>query len=278
MSIVYPIDADCSYQCRDTPLALWHCGAENADVGVWFVWHGDSIARRTFLDVFETVAARLVFDLAALDRFCRRFDFVHEHRKCVFYDVVLQLPDDQRRLIRLTYVAKHRVGDRFDWSDLAHFEGRAWLAPSLLVVNSGLWDLLYERNVTAYNSNLPLALDHAFASHARTIVWMGIPALDAEHLPEWKCAFLTESAIRSYNEYTLGVIRDRSNAAPAASPIRFLDVFALTDLKSTLAFGHTTQLDSIQQAELFRTEDGIHRPGPISRTIAQLQLELACHR
>lgn len=240
---------------------------------MWFVWHGDSIARRTFVDVFETVAARLVFDLAALDRFCRRFDFVHEHRKCVLYDVVLQLPDQRHRLIRLTYVAKHRVGDRFDWTDLAHFEGRAWQAPALLVVNSGLWDLLYERNVTAYNSNLPLALDHARASRARTIVWLAIPALDAEHLPEWKSVFLTESAIRSYNDYTLAVIRDRYSAA---TPIRYLDTFALTNVNSALAFGRLALVGSIQQAELFRTEDGIHRPGSISKTIAQLQLELSC--
>jgi hypothetical protein len=275
---VYPLPSNCWYQCRDSPLALWQCGAQVRsevssrsavdDIGVWFVWHGDSIARRTFVDVFETIAARLVFDLAALDRFCRRFDQVHEHRKCVFYDVVLQLPDKHHRLIRLTFVAKHRVSDSFDWRDLQHFEGRAWRAPALLVVNSGLWDLLYERNVTAYNANLPLAIDHALASHAAAVVWMAIPALDVDHLPEWKQPFLTESAIRAYNDHTQSVVRSRN--------IRWLDTFAMCDFATALTFGRLSLVGALQQAELFKTDDGIHRPGSISKTIAQLQFELTC--
>jgi hypothetical protein len=272
--LVYPTRSNCWYQCRDSPLALWQCGATAAassrDVGVWFVWHGDSIARRTFVDVFETVAARLVFDLAALDRFCRRFDLVHDHRKCVLYDVVLQLPDKQHRLIRLTFVAKHRVADTFDWRALQHFEGRAWRAPALLVVNSGLWDLLYERNVTAYNANLPLAIDHALAARAAAVVWMAIPALDADHLPDWKRPFLTESAIRAYNEHTLAVVRR------APRTIRWLDTFALCDFATALTYGRLPLVGALQQAELFKTADGIHRPGSISKTITQLQFELTC--
>jgi hypothetical protein len=151
---------------------------------------------------------------------------------------------------------------------LQHFEGRAWRAPALLVVNSGLWDLLYERNVTAYNANLPLAIDHALASRAAAVVWMAIPALDADHLPEWKQPFLTESAIRAYNEHTQSVVR--------AHNIRWLDTFALCDVATALTFGRLPLVGALQQAELFKTEDGIHRPGPISKTIAQLQFELTC--
>ena len=259
----------CAYSCRSTAESVLRCAVgDDVHRDAWLVWHGDSIARRTYIDVIEMLAGRLLVDLDALASSCREWALVNQRRKCVHYDHVLELSD--RRLLRVTFVAKHRVGQLCDWDSLRHFEGTAW-TPSLLVVNSGLWDLLYERNASDYRRELPAAVAHALSSGARSVVWLAIPKLDAAHLPDWKQPFLTDAAIRELNAATLAVL-----AAQREPRLRWLDAYALTDEARADSFGRLPRLDAAARAFLYKTEDGIHRPGPLSRTLAQLQLELTC--
>lgn len=269
--VAYPsADATrCAYTCRASAESVVRCAVgDDRQRDAWLVWHGDSIARRTYLDMIEMLAGRLLVDLDALASSCRQWAVVNARRKCVHYDHVLELAD--HRLLRVTFVAKHRVAELCDWSALRHFEGTAW-SPSLLVVNSGLWDLLYERNASDYRRTLPDAIAHALASGARAVVWLAIPKLDDAHLPDWKKPSLTDAAIRDLNAATLDAL-----AALREPRLRWLDAYALTDDARADSFGRLPLLGAAERAFLYKTDDGIHRPGPLSRTLAQLQLELTC--
>jgi hypothetical protein len=272
--VVYPRAnaSTCAFVCRDRGERVHACAAAG-DVdrrAVWIVWHGDSIARRTYIDMVEMLGGRRLVHIDDIDSLCRRKATVNDRRKCVLYDHVIGV--SARRLLRITFVARHRVGETFDWADLRHFEGVSW-TPALLIVNSGLWDLLYERNFTDYQRNLPLAIEHARSSAAATIVWMAIPKLDYDHLPAWKQPFLGDAAIQEYNAYTLAVLTKADEPR-----MRWLDAYALTDERRADSFGRLPALSAAERLSLYETEDGIHRPGPLSRTLSQLQLELTCGR
>lgn len=151
----------------------------------------------------------------------------------------------------------------------------------------------YEKNFTDYRHSFPQVLRAIDASidddergddgdNNRTrVVWFAATALDTPSLPEWKQPILTNEAVRQYNAYARRVIAER-NSLPTNSErfvIRWLNAYALTDVAQSTRWRGTIASGGVDAREqLFRTRDGIHRPGPVSKTMTQLLLDISCRR
>ena len=142
----------------------------------------------------------------------------------------------------------------------------------------------YEKNFTAYRHSLPQvlqAIDAAIGDGDSRVVWFAAPSLDMPSLPEWKQSILTNAAVREYNAFARRVIKER-NSLPANDErfvVRWFNAYALTDVAQVPRWRGTMAASSSEAREqLFRTRDGIHRPGPVSKTLTQLLLDISCRR
>jgi hypothetical protein len=151
---------DCSYRCRLSAGDVWNCliarsanndGSNRDDDGniVWIFINGDSILRQVFFDLIELVSGKETQDVRDLESLCLAHKTVLGKNKCVKFDLWFRnVPllngngGAAKGTFRLTYVAKHSIGDSITDNAFDFTAGGSSLRPSIVAIDSALWDIL----------------------------------------------------------------------------------------------------------------------------------------
>lgn len=112
---------------------------------VWILINGDSILRQVFFDLIELVSGKETQDVRDLETHCLAHKTVLGKSKCVKFDLWFRNVPLQngasKGTFRLTYVAKHSIGDSIT-DNVFNFTDSSSLRPSLIAIDSALWDIL----------------------------------------------------------------------------------------------------------------------------------------
>jgi len=285
-----------------------------ANATFWIYFFGDSLLRGMFLDVVALANNSKLQTLPEED--CKKFDAVQGKLKCVCWDYTLPLfiadtaannKTTSKRPhvtnVRLTFRAKHQIYDPIVDEEVFQSWGCGDLnsteqedtpfardcsniaKPDFLLLNSGLWDILYNRDFDGYKIgaqkllaliakiNDPIPITNISAQPVTTqqptipsseepdydgmievpqtkVLFVGSTAVVPDLLPAWKKPFLANNVIRRYNHFVLSFMKENS--------VRVLDTFRLT------------------QGNKGYSQDGIHYPGVISKTNTNFAMKALC--